>query len=126
MILILGSIIFPLVTHGINCTSDVYTAVSSKNEIVKLCSAIDYCYYSGKGSKKLVYLNFNKNTVIKLSNENNLGLATSKINLSQNSSKYFRIYLDCPFINEEIKFSKGFNKIVVEWPENSDYILLVH
>lgn len=122
-ILLLTLISFPLVNLSIDMSNDVIDSINSKNELNKLSDGINYCYYSGKGSKKIVTLNFRKETTVNflLSSENKT-IIKSKINLNKDMKKEIIINSNAPIQTKTISFNKGFNKIIIEYPTNSNKI----
>ena len=89
--------------------------------IISLVSVPIYCYSSGKGSKRLVYVDFNRDVDVKLSNNGKKGLASINLSLSDNA-KEIKSSFDYVGLNENIHLSKGFNKILVKWDEESNRI----
>ena len=87
----------------------------------KITDAIDFCYASGKGSKRIVYVDLNRNVDIRLYNDGNKGFASIDLNLSDNSKEITSSF-DYNGLNENIHLSKGFNKITVIWDEDSNMI----
>ena len=59
---------------------------------------------------------------INLLNNNSKGLAVADLDLSNNDSKTIYMYFDCPLLNENIVLSKGFNKVLIEWSDESGLI----
>ena len=121
VILIISLISVPILLTAIDYSNDVIDSINSKNELNKVTDAIDFCYSSGKGSKRIVYVDFNQDVNIKFHNDGEKGLASSILNLSDNSKEISSSF-DYPFLNENIHLSKGFNKIIVKWNEDSNRI----
>ena len=92
VILIISLISVPALLAAMDLSYDIVDSINSKEELSKITDAIDYCYASGKGSKRVVYVDFNQNINIRLSNNAKRGIATIYLNLSDNSgeiSKFF-------------------------------------
>ena len=121
MILIISLISVPILLTAMDYSNDIIDSINAKNELFKITDAIDFCYSSGKGSKRIVYVDFNKNVDMKLYNDGNKGLASINFNLSDNS-KEIRSSFDYNALNDNIHLSKGFNKIAVKWDEDSNMI----
>ena len=117
IILIISLVSVPILLTTIDYSNDIMDSINAKNELNKITDAIDYCYSSGKGSKRIVYLDFNQDVDIRLSN----GFASINLNLSD-GVKEIRSEYDCNSLNENIHLSEGFSKISVEWKEESDKI----
>lgn len=121
VILIISLISVPILLTAIDYSNDVIDSINSKNELNKITNAIDFCYSSGKGSKRIVYVDFNHDINIKLYNNGKEGFASINLKLSDNS-KEINTSFDYPFLNENVHLSKGFNKIIVKWNEDSNRI----
>lgn len=120
-ILIISLVSVPILLTAINYSNDVIDSIDSKAELHKITDAIDYCYSSGKGSKRIVYVDFNQDTNLILSNDGKNGLASLNLNLSD-SRKEITSSFDYIGLNENIHLPKGFNKILVKWDEDSNRI----
>ena len=121
VILIISLISVPILLTAIDYSDDLIDSINSKNELNKITNAIDFCYSSGKGSKRIVYVDFNQDVNIKLYNDGENGLASINLDLSDNP-KGISDSFNCPFLNENIHLSKGFNKLIVEWNDDSNRI----
>lgn len=121
IILIISLISIPILLTTIDYSSDIIDSINSKNELHKITDAIDYCYSSGKGSKRIVYVDFNRNVNLRLFNDGNKGIASINLNLSD-GPKEINDSFDCNNLNENIHLSKGFGKLSVKWSERSNKI----
>lgn len=121
VILIISLISVPILLTAMDYSNDILDSINSKSELSKITDAIDFCYASGKGSKRIVLVDFNRNVDIRLYNDGKNGLALINLNLSDNSQEITR-YFDYNGLNENIHLSKGFNRIAVKWDENSNVI----
>ena len=121
VIIIISLISVPILLSTIDFSNDVMDSINSKNELHKICDAIDYCYFSGKGSKRIVYVDLNRDANLRLFNNGNKGIASINLNLSD-GFKEISDYYECNNLNENIHLSKGFSKIRVEWNERSNKI----
>lgn len=121
VILIISLISIPILLTAIDFSNDIMDSINSKSELSKITDAIDFCYASGKGSKRTVLVDFNRNVDIRLYNDGKNGLALINLNLSDNSQE-ITMYFDYNGLNENIHLSKGFNRIAVKWDENSNVI----
>ena len=86
-------------------------SLNAKTELSKITEGIDFCYNSGKGSKKIVFIDLNNDLEINLLNNNSKGMAVADLDLSNND-----------LLNENIVLSKGFNKVLIEWSDESGLI----
>ena len=121
VILIISLISVPVLLTAMDYSNDIIDSIDSKEELSKVTDAIDYCYASGKGSKRIVYVDFNQNLNLRLSNNGKIGIASINLNLSSGSMEITDAF-DYPYLNENIHFSSGFNKVAVEWKEDSNEI----
>lgn len=121
VILVISLISVPILLTTIDYSNDMIDSLNAKNELSKITDAIDFCYASGKGSKKMVYVDFNQNVNLRLYNKGNIGMASVNLNLLDNSKEIGDSF-DCPNLNENIHLSKGFNRIIVEWDVDSNKI----
>lgn len=121
VILIISLISVPILLTAIDYSNDLIDSIDSKNELNKITDAIDFCYASGKGSKRIVYVDFNQDADVKLSNDGKAGFASLHLNLSDDSKEITSSF-HYVGLNENIHFSKGFNKIIVKWDGDSGKI----
>ena len=121
VILIISLISIPILLTAIDFSNDIMDSINSKSELSKITDAIDFCYASGKGSKRTVLVDFNRNVDIRIYNDGKNGLASINLNLSGNSEEITSNF-DYNGLNENIHLSKGFNRIAVKWDENSNVI----
>ena len=121
VILIISLISIPILLTAIDFSNDIMDSINSKSELSKITNAIDFCYASGKGSKRTVLVDFNRNVDIRIYNDGKNGLASINLNLSGNSEEITSNF-DYNGLNENIHLSKGFNRIAVKWDEDSNVI----
>ena len=121
VILIISLISIPILLTAIDFSNDIKDSIDSKSELSKITDAIDFCYASGKGSKRTVLVDFNRNVDIRIYNDGKNGLASINLNLSGNSEEITSNF-DYNGLNENIHLSKGFNRIAVKWDEDSNVI----
>lgn len=123
-ILLLTIVSFPLINFSIDSSNDVIDSIMVKNELNKISDGINYCYYSGKGSKRTVLLDFkNEISVSFLSSSENKSIIKSKINLN-NGNKEMIIDSNAPLQTKTISFNKGFNKVLIQWSQSSNKIII--
>ena len=121
VILIISLISVPILLTAMDFSNDIIDSINVKAEMYKITDAIDYCYASGKGSKRVVYADLNQNINIRLHNNGKNGIASVNLSLSDRSNEITGLF-EYPNLNENIHLSKGFNRIIVEWDEESDKI----
>ena len=121
VILIISLISVPILLTATDYSNDIIDSINAKSELSKITDAIDFCYASGKGSKRIVYVDLNRNVDSRRYNDGNKGFASIDLNLSDNSKEITSSF-DYNGLNENIHLSKGFNKIAVNWDEDSNMI----
>ena len=121
VILIISLISIPILLTTIDYSNDIIDSINAKNELSKVTDAIDFCYASGKGSKRIVYIDINQNVDMRFYNDGQKGLASIDLNLSDDFKEIKDNY-EYANLNENLHLSKGFNKISVEWKEDSNKI----
>lgn len=121
VILIISLISVPILITAMDNYNDIIDSINCKSELSKITDAIDFCYASGKGSKRIVYVDFNHDVDINFNNDGENGLASVYLNLSD-TSKEIECSFDYPDLNENVHLSKGLNKIIVKWDEDSERI----
>ena len=102
-------------------SNDIIDSINSKSELSKITDAIDFCYASGKGSKRIVMVDFNRDVDIRFYNDGKMGFASISLNLSDNAKELTNSF-DYNGLNENIHLQKGFNRIAVKWDEDSNMI----
>lgn len=123
-ILVLIFISFPLVNLAIDNSNDVIDSINCKNELTKVADSINYCYSSGRGSKRVVLLEFNKNVTVNFFEDiNSKSIIKSEISLN-NEIKTITVSTNAEIVSKKIQFSKGFNKVIIKWDENSNSIIV--
>ena len=121
VILIISLISVPALLTAIDYSNDIIDSINSKGELSKITDAIDFCFASGKGSRRIVYVDFNQDVNIRLYDNGQKGIASLNLNLSDRSKEITGSF-DYNGLNENIHLSHGFNKIMVEWNDESNRI----
>lgn len=124
VILLITLLSMPILSLTIDYSNDIVDSINAKSELSKITDAIDFCFNSGKGSKKTVLLDFNKDLSVRFSGNGKNGIAIVNLELSDGSSKEISSDFEYLGLNENIHFSKGFNKLLVEWDEDTGLIRL--
>lgn len=106
----------PLTHVAIENTMDVSDTLEVKSDLSKIANAIEKVYGQGQGSKQSVHIDSSKDRKINI--ENNY--ISSNLKLADSSNKVEKIYFESTLPKSSICISKGENKIIVEWPVNSE------
>ena len=62
-------------------SNDIVDSINAKSELSKITDALDFCYASGKGSKRIVYVDLNRNVDMRLYNDGKKGFASILVDL---------------------------------------------
>lgn len=124
-IILLSLILIPFVSYCSEIIIDTTSSLNIKSEMSKITNGINQVYTEGCGSKRVISLNLNKESFIVFSPLNlKEGKATSSYRLSNNQLKNIEIIYKCPDLNTNLHLSKGYNKVLIFWSENSNIIEL--
>ena len=125
-ILIMVSITLPLANLGIDLLMDSSNSIEIKSEVSKIANGIDSVYSNGAGSKRTIAINVPKDVNIRFSKDINFekGVATVNHILSDGSTKKIEVSYKYPNLNTNLLLTKGFNRIIVEWPTNNSEIII--
>ncbi|OWT32502.1 hypothetical protein BGI41_07330 [Methanobrevibacter sp. 87.7] len=118
--LTLITIIFiPLISTSLDYTIDVTHVYNTKAELSEVVKGINEVYASGSGSKRVIFLTIPEDCIISFS----YNKVSTSLKLSDNTIKNIELNTECNNLNNpQIKLSKGFNKIIIEWPDNTSNI----
>ncbi len=110
----------PLTEQSIEDTLDVSDALEVKNDLSKITHAIERVYGEGQGSKEtLNIISQNKVKIYLTSNH-----IYCKIKLKSGSYKSVDDYYKSNLAGNSVTLNRGENILVVEWPENSDEMII--
>ena len=109
----------PLLNQSMETTFDVYDSINVKSDLSKIASAINNVYGEGQGSKQTVNIHATNSFKINIA-ENCL---YSNINL-KNTNKMLKVSCKSNLKSSSIYIHEGENTIVVEWPINSEKMLI--
>ncbi len=110
----------PLAEESIKDTMDVNDALVVKSDLSKISQAIKIVYGQGQGSKQIIRLHVSKDIRINIRND----YVSSNIKLKDNSDKRIVEHVDSNIKQTSFSLDKGENIIIVEWPENSENMLI--
>ena len=109
-----------LAENSIKDTLDVSDSLDVKSDLSKIANAIKQVYGEGQGSKQTIKLNC-KNK-IKVNIQDNCISTSFKLN--DNSKKEVKEYALSNIKKTSITLNNGENVIIVEWPINSENMLI--
>lgn len=121
-IILIISLILPLIGTGFDYTSDVTNSYQIKAELSQLANGINYVYASGSGSKRTILVNMPEDIELNIYSQNNKGFIQAEIILSDNNTKEIIVETKKTNINSNLFLYKGFNKVVIQWSDNSSNI----
>lgn len=110
----------PLLENVMDTTFDISDSIKVKSDLSKISDAIKRVYGQGQGSKQTIYLDIDKPVRIKVSDK----YVSSEITLKDNQQKEIKISVDSKLKTSSLKLSKGEKIFVVEWPENSENMII--
>lgn len=110
----------PLLENVMDTTFDISDSIKVKSDLSKISDAIKRVYGQGQGSKQTIYLDIDKPVRIKVSDK----YVSSEIKLKDNQQKKIKISVDSKLKTSSLKLSKGEKIFVVEWPENSENMII--
>ena len=119
-IILLIAFTLPLAEIGLEKTVDVSNSLNAKGELSKLSNAISQVYSEGQGSKQTIYMDLDKPINVKITNSY---LSASYV-MKDSKTKEFKLYHNSNLNSGSLFLDKGENKIIVEWPINSEQMSL--
>lgn len=119
-LLILIVFTMPLLEQTMDNTFDISDSIKMKSDLSKLAQAISRVYGEGQGSKQTVYLDIKKPVKIKIGSS----YVSSKIKLKNNQQKEIKINVNSKLKSTSFKLSKGEEIFIIEWPENSQNMII--
>lgn len=119
-LIILVVFTLPLLEESMNNTFDVSDSIKMKSDLSKLAQAIKQVYGEGQGSKKTVSLYIDKSVKINIVDSH----VSSKIKLKNNQYKEIRVNVKSNLETTSFKLAKGEKIFIIEWPENSQNMVI--
>ena len=110
----------PLTQQAIEDTLDVSNSLDVKNDLSKITQAVEKVYGEGQGSKQKVNIISSNKIKIYLTNNQ----VYCKLKLKNGSYKSIEEYYESNLASCSVTLNKGENILVVEWPENSDKMII--
>lgn len=110
----------PLTEQAVADTLDVSTSLDVKNDLSKITHAIEKVYGEGQGSKQTVNIISRDKVKIYLTDNH----ISCKLKLKSGSYKSLDEYYESNILGSSITLNRGENILVVEWPENSDKMVI--
>ncbi len=121
-IMLIISLILPLIGTEFDYTFDVTNSYQIKAELSQLANGINYVYATGSGSKRTIFLNMPEDIKLNIYSQKNKGFIQAEIILSDNNTKEIIVETKKTNINSNLFLNKGFNKVVIQWSDNSSNI----
>ena len=119
-IILLIAFTLPLAEIGLEKTLDVSNTMNAKGELSKLSNAVSQVYGEGQGSKQTIYMDLDKSINVKITNSY---LFASYV-MKDSKTKEFKLYHNSNLNSGSLFLDKGENKIIVEWPINSEHMII--
>lgn len=110
----------PLAEYVLQDTFDVSDSLNVKSDLSKISQAVKQVYGEGQGSKHSVFIQSSKPLKFNVRNS----YISCSIKLKDGSNKVIKVPYASKLKASSLKVSKGGNNIVVEWPVNSDKMII--
>ena len=110
----------PLAEIGLEKTLDVSNTLNAKGELSKLSNAVSQVYGEGQGSKQTIYMGLDKSINVKITNS----YLSASYMMKDSKTKEFKLYHNSNLNSGSLFLDKGENKIIVEWPINSEHMII--
>ncbi len=120
-LILLITFTIPIATIALEKTSDVSNTLNAKNEMSKLSNAISQVYGEGQGAKQTVHLDVDKQITLKIYPSQ----IQTRIQLNNGEYKDLKVDHNSNLASQTIILDKGENTITVEWPLNSQNMIVV-
>ncbi len=119
-IILLIAFTLPLAEIGLEKTLDVSNTMNAKGELSKLSNAVSQVYGEGQGSKQTIYMGLDKSINVKITNS----YLSASYMMKDSKTKEFKLYHNSNLNSGSLFLDKGENKIIVEWPINSEHMII--
>jgi uncharacterized protein (UPF0333 family) len=110
----------PLTQQTIEDAVDVSNSLDVKNDLSKITHAIEKVYGEGQGSRQTVNIISPNKVKIQLTANH----ISCKLKLKSGSYKSIDDYYESNLAANSISLKKGENVLAVEWPENSENMII--
>ena len=119
-LIILMIFTLPLTEMSVENAMDVSDSINAKSDLSKISNVIKQVYAEGQGSRHTIDINSNKE--IKLTIAGNY--ACCDLKLKDNHNKHITEYYESTIKKTSIYLNEGENTLVVEWPMDSENMLI--
>ena len=119
-LILLISFTMPLAELSVKNTLDVSDSLNMKAQMSKIAQAVEQVYGEGQNSRHTA--DIDSPAPVKLDISGNYISCSMK--LKDNSKKLIRVSADSNLEKSSLLLEKGENSIVVEWPENSENMII--
>ena len=119
-IILLIAFTLPLAEIGLEKTLDVSNTMNAKGELSELSNAVSQVYGEGQGSKQTIYMDLDKSINVKITNS----YLSASYMMKDSKTKEFKLYHNSNLNSGSLFLDKGENKIIVEWPINSEHMII--
>ena len=119
-LILLITFTMPMMELSVKNTLDVSDSLNMKAQLSKIAHAVEQVYGEGQNSRHSV--NVDSPASVKLNIESSYISCSMK--LKDNSKKSIRVNVDSALESSALSLDKGENSIIVEWPENSENMII--
>lgn len=119
-LILLIAFTLPLVEITIENTLDISDTLDVKSDLSQVSQALNQVYGEGQGSKQMV--NIYSSQALSLNFRNDY--ISTNFKLHDGSNKFIKIDSNSNIGKSTLKLNKGENIIIVEWPMNSENMII--
>ena len=110
----------PLVNQSMKTTVDVSDSIDVKYDLSKIASAVSTVYGEGQGAKQTVNVQTSNSFKVNVGSS----FLYSNLKLEDNKNKMIKFSYNSNLKSSSLYLHKGENIIVVEWPINSENMVI--
>lgn len=120
-IMVLLTFTIPIGKLAIENNMDSLNSLNAKFCIDEIANGVDSVYCQGQGAKKTLSIVADMDYKIVI----NPNSVYCSLKLHDNKEKTVKQSVKCKNVNGQLFLSKGLNTIVVEWPDDSNSLLII-
>ena len=110
----------PLVDQSMEIAFDVSDCIKIKDDLSKISLSINSVYGEGQGAKQTVHINSLKSYKVNVGGN----YLSCNLKLKNDKNKLIKVSCTSNLKSSSIYIKKGENSVVIEWPENSEDMLI--
>lgn len=110
----------PLLTQSVETALDVSDCIKIKDDMSKIALSVSSVYGEGQGSKQTIILYSTKSFNVNVAS----GYLSCNIKLKNDENKLIKVPCKSNLKSSSINIGKGENTVVVEWPKDSEKMIV--